>query len=245
MDYIEDSGCIREETFDRIVASIEKGECPHFSAAPLERTNETSVSAIHIAAATGCMAAFNDHLCHLRYMKSRLFNFTPYAIAAIKGKSECIGLFFYKLRGDFESPVRILNAKRSTHNQDVIKVKEVSLLEFCVKKKDLRLLNSILCQTVPHSNFHKSYELTHTQNLTEMREALIEYDKACLKYRRTIVDTGNIIEGSSYAIPAIVCNQPEVLNEVLHFPPPHKLSRAFQFSPFPFSGFHCQFTQGH
>ena len=95
MDYIEDCGCIREETFDRMVASIEKGECPHFSAAPLERTNETtcSVSAIHIAAATGCMAAFNDHLCYLRYMKSGIFNLTPYAIATIKGKSECIGLF--------------------------------------------------------------------------------------------------------------------------------------------------------
>ena len=232
VDYLEDSGCIHQETFDRIVASIEKGECPHFSSAPLERTSETSVSAIHIAAAAGCTEAVQHHISNFRNAKSGIFKLEPYVLAAMKARYQCAGLYMDGFSGSLppRGGIPYMYVKRSEHNQSVIKAKRLSFLEVCVQKKDLRLLNSILHQAASHANFHKAYEFTHTHNLTEMRKALMKYDKDALEYRRTILDTGNVREGSSCAIPAIVCNHPEVLDKVLNYTPPHKLSGIFKFS---------------
>ena len=235
LDYLWDDGDISEETFDKIAASIENGECPHVQTAPQDLVRETNVSAIHIAAAVGSTEAVKHHVSHFRIVKSGIFRLEPYVIAAMKGSYQCVGLYFDGFPENFSISCGfyMLNASRSKQDQDegpLIKVKRLSFLEFCVEKRDLRLLNSILRKTVSHSNFHSAYELTYKHNLTGIREALMKYDKEALEYRRTILDTGNVREGSSCALPSIVCNQPEVLDEVLQFTPTHKLSGAFKFS---------------
>ena len=134
VDYLDGNDSIREDLFNRILTSIETGECPHVKSASFERTSETNVSAIHIAAAAGCTKAFGQHYRGSGHVQSKIFNLTPLAIAAIKGRHELVGLFFDKFLGLFPpipGGVRMTVAERSKHNQDVIKVKKVSLLEFC------------------------------------------------------------------------------------------------------------------
>ena len=234
VDSIGDNGCIVVDTFDRIATYIEKGECPHFNSVPVERTSETSVSAIHVAAAAGCLQAVKHHIIQFRNAKTGILKLEPYVLAAMKAMYHCVDLYMDVYSGNIPSLCGIrIPCKyilKSEQNQNVIKIKRLSFLELCAQKKELRLLKSILRESASHSYFHKAYELTHMHNLSGMREALMKYDKEALEYRRRVLNTGNVREGSSCAIPAIVCNHPEVLDVVLKYTPVHKLSDFFSFS---------------
>ena len=117
---------------------------------------------------------------------------------------------------------------RSKKNTGILKIKLTPLLVYCVKKKDIRLLKCVLRPYITHSDLHRAYELSFKLSLFDMQEAMLNYDRDRLEYRRKRLGTGNVKEGSSCAIPAIVCNQPEVLDRVLHLAPAYKLNRAFR-----------------
>ena len=117
---------------------------------------------------------------------------------------------------------------RSKKNTGILKIKRTSLLVYCVKKKDIRLLKCVLIPYITHSDLHRAYELSFKLSLFDMQEAMLNYDRDRLEYPRKRLGTGNDKEGSSCAIPAIVCNQPEVLDRVLHLVPAYKLNRAFR-----------------
>ena len=235
MDYLSENGTIDESTYNKIVQCIEEGKCPHVDAVRTEYVRESSVNAIHIAAAAGTVEAVKYHTGqnHLRYLTTGIFRLEAYITAALKNNYTCVELYFdelYQHHYPATNGFILLYAGRSKTSKDLMKIKRMSLLEICAKKKDLRLLKSILRSSVGHSNIHRAYELTFKYNLSEMQEALLNYDKDCLEYRGRHFHTGNVREGSSLAIAAIVCNQPEVLDGVLQYTPSHKLNRVFKCS---------------
>ena len=105
MLYISDKGEINKEIFYRVVQNISLGECSHVKDVSEEFVTETSVGAIHIAAARGNKKAALWHLDALKYLESAnlyagepisktgIFELLPYDIAALKGQRHIMKLY--------------------------------------------------------------------------------------------------------------------------------------------------------
>ena len=112
MLYISDKGEINKEIFYRVVQNISLGECSHVKDVSEEFVAETSVGAIHIAAARGNKTPAMLHLVHpLRSFlaksanflvggtisKTGIFELLPYDIAALKGQRHIMRLYESRL----------------------------------------------------------------------------------------------------------------------------------------------------
>ena len=233
IDYITENGTIDEPIFNKIVSCIEDGQCPHVTGMPPEYICKCSVNAIHVAAAVGTVEAVKYHvgLDQLRYLTTGIFRLESWICAALKNSYTCLEIYFddlYRVRYPSSSGFKMLYGYRSKKNMNNLKIKRISLLVYCVKKKDIRLLKCVLRPYITHSDIHRAYELSFKLGLFDMQEELLNYDRDSLEYRKKRFDTGNVREGSSCAIPAIVCNQPEVLDRVLQLAPAYKLNPAFR-----------------
>ena len=224
LDYLSDTGEVNE-VFDKIVQCIIDGRCPHVNDDNDEHVRETCVNAIHIAAATGTKEAVQYHATHFCDLKTSLFRVEPHALALLKNKPYCVNLYLDRfeahavdfprdcLWGDRDISFYVSYATRSPESEAHIKVKRESLVELCVKKKSSELLKSILrCGIVGHPNIHTAFELAYKQNLADLQEIMIEYDRG----RLLDMVPGDMPEmkHSVVAVAAILCNQPEVLDKV-------------------------------
>lgn len=233
LDYLAESGEINEILLDKIVECVIKGKCPHVNnGVPDEFLRETSVHAIHIAAAVGMKEAIFYHINHFRKITSGIFGLEPHITAALKNRHKYVDVYTRneimaqhgRCHGSF-----LLYAVRSntTQSKQLVNLQRFSLLEFCVEMKSIELLKTILSPAVSHSNMHRACEMAMKHNSDELLEALIEYDKRSLEYRGEMFKSTRR-EGSHSALPAIVCNRPEILDRVLDFVPTYKLHDVYK-----------------
>ena len=233
LDYLTESGEINEILFDKIVECVIRGKCPHVNnGIPDEFLRESSVHAIHIAAAVGTKEAIFYHINRFRKITSGIFGLEPHITAALKNRYKCVDVYTRneimaqhgRCRGSF-----LLYAvwSNTIQSEQVVDLQRCSLLEFCVEMKSIELLKTILSPAVSHSNMHRACELAMKYNSDELLEALIEYDKRSLEYRGEIFKSTRR-EGSHCALPAIVCNRPEILDRVLDFVPTYKLHDVYK-----------------
>ena len=229
VDYITEAGTIDEPVYNKIVRCIEDGQCPHVTDLPPDYICKSSVNAIHIAAAVGTVEAVKYHvgLDELKYLTTGIIRLESCIIAAFKRSYMCLEIYFDD-RYPSSSGFTMSYGYRSKKNTAIVKIKQISLLVYCVKKKDIQLLKCVLRPYITHSDIFRAYELSFKLSLFDMQEAMLNYDRDSLEYRMKRLDTGNVKKGSSCAIPAIVCNQPEVLDRVLQLAPAYKLNRAFR-----------------
>ena len=166
----------------------------------------------------------------------RLYRVEPHVLALLKNKPQCVNLYLDRfeehavdfpracLWGDRGISFYMSYATRSPVSEAHVKVKRVPLAEFCVKKKSSELLKSILRYGIvvcPH--IHTAFELAHKQNLTDLLEILIEYDR---KRLLDMVPGMPEMKRSLVAVAAILCDQPVVLNEVTKISPIRRPGRT-------------------
>ena len=164
-------------------------------------------------------------------LKTNLYRVEPHVSALLKNKPQCVNIYFDLfescavdfprdcLWGDDDIGFFMLYAYRSSKCETKIKIKRLSLIEFCVKKRSTELLKSILRNgIVHHPGMHNAYELAFKQNLTDIQDILIKYDS---------LRPANLIPGdmkhpnhAKLAIPAILCDQPQVLDTVMNVEAP-------------------------
>ena len=229
MDYITKAGTLDELIYNKVVSCIEDGQCPHVTDFSPDYICKSSVNAIHIAAAVGTVEAVKYHvvLDELRYLTTGIFRLESCIIAALKRSYMCLEIYFDDRYTSFIG-FKMSYGHRSKKNTGIVKIKRKSLLVYCVKKKDIRLLKFVLRPYITHSDIHRAYELSFKLSLFDMQEAMLNYDRDYLEYKMKCLDFFYVKKGPSCAIPAIVCNQPEVLDRVLQLAPAYKLNRAFR-----------------
>ena len=189
MDYISDTGEIKEETYDKIVKSISDGRCPHADDVPAEWLKETSVNGLQIALAVGSEQAVKNHLdvdlSETSLSETGLYKLNIFAIAMIKNNYQHAN-FYYRLVAlhhnfytNFIDRHLVLKPCRSIRVQSYIKLTEVSHLEACVEKRDITLLKSILRESldllIVHDNLGEAFKYTVKNDLPELQDALLEY----------------------------------------------------------------------
>ena len=221
LDYISENGEVDEEVFSKIVQCVEDGKCPHVNESAEEFVRETGINAIHIAAATGTTEAVKGTTAP--NLKTNLYRVEPHVSALLKNKPQCVDIYFdlfesYAvdfprdcLWGDHDIGFFMLYAYRSSECEAKIKIKRLSLIEFCVKKRSTELLKSILrTGIVGHPAMHNAYELAFKQHLTDIQDILIKYDNS--RCASLIPGDMKHLNHPQLAIPAILCDQPPVLD---------------------------------
>ena len=219
IDYISENGTIDEPVYNKIVRCIEDGQCPHVADVPPNYICESSVNAIHIAAAVGTVEAVEYQVDQrgLRYLPTGIFGLESCFIAALKKSYTCLEIYvddLYRIKCPSLNGSKILYGYRSKKNRKIVKIKQTSLLAYCVEKKDIRLVKCVLRHFITFNDTHRAYELAFKHRLFDIQEALLKYDRDNLEYRRARFNA-RWEWGSNCAILPIVCNQPEILDTVL------------------------------
>ena len=149
--YISDSGEINEELFKKVEANILAGKCPHVDHVISDYVTETAVYGIHLAAAVGTEKAVTQepdetHVC--TKILSAIFHLSPYILAVFKKNVKTTALLFKTLSKhckDQEYPILdVVYPERSMTDENVIELKDESLLEFCVRNGNKELFRTVL-----------------------------------------------------------------------------------------------------
>ena len=209
-DYISKTGEINERMYNKIVNSILKGACPHVGTVDDKYTRESSIYAIHIAAAVGTEGAIKDYLNNFREVFGGLFKLTPYRIAVIREKLNVVSLFQGTIQTIFSNPVvgiNLINSYRSSEDKNRIMIEQVSVPLYCIRKSNRDLLKSVLNPFIQYVNINKAFEMVFKCNLREMQCDLIQYLREVLSGSNTLL--------RDCCVSAIVYSQTRVLDSIL------------------------------
>ena len=229
MDYISVSGDIDEAMFEQVVDNIVKGRCPHVDEVPVDYVRETSIYAIHIAAAVGTEKAIKNHLVNYSVRLGNIFGVEPCMIALMKQGSKTVRLYYEKLskeniREDVCGCVcewsafrrfqgtELLHGTRSLENKKKICMERISVPELCVRRRSKGLLETVLKQNVLHTEtgVARALELTFKYRLVGMQKLLLKYvSHTCISKKGC---TGLLVD---YVLLAIVYDQPTVFNQIM------------------------------
>ena len=220
LDYMTTAGIRNKGIYNNILQSIKDGKCPHVDAADPKYIRETSVNGIHLAAVVGTEESIKDYLNNYTETYSALFQLTPYRLAILKENTETITLFqkyisnfAYWQKFLFVNPSFIIDHaggslvsawKTKTHKY-AVKIVETSEPEFCVEKRNAKLLKAMLIPRHRYSNINKAFDLAFEYNLNDMQDDLIEYIRGI----SGMDQTEGVFE---CAVSAILYNQPEKLH---------------------------------
>ena len=184
--YVSETGDIDMGTFDRLATAVKDGYCQHtIRLIEKEYLRETRVNIFHIAAALGSeelTEAFTSGLhtgpISVQVMNSELFKLHPHDIAVIKGNVTVSRLFskvhppVLDRRWD-DSIVHAIEKEQSNE----LHVEKTSLLELCIKTRDLPMLEMLIKTREPTRSLSgraRIYELLFKNNLTDLLNASLK-----------------------------------------------------------------------
>ena len=151
LTYISDEPQIDEELYTKVEANLLAGKCPHVDDVISDYVRETTVYGIHIAAAAGTEKAIKRVLTvGDGGMLSSIFKLTPYTVAILKNNIKTTALLFKdlsyqpQLQKSLPRALNVVYPKHSGKNDNVIELREESLLEFCVRTANKELLKAVL-----------------------------------------------------------------------------------------------------
>ena len=207
LDYIAESGDIAESMFKKILESILKGKCPHIDNVDQNYIRETSISAIHIAAALGTEQAINDHIEIFPHLTGGVFCLTPFQLAILRQKVRVVQRMLSRgvtscLRLHVKD--KIIYCHKANESTSNIVKELVSPPVFCARKQNGLLLKSILNTNVPYPNTNKALELILEYNIKGMEKDLLLYIRN--QDYRILCDC---------MVSAVVYNRADILNTLL------------------------------
>ena len=202
LDYILDSGGINKEMYNRVLENILNGKCPHVDKVDEDYTRETSITAIHIAAALGAEKAIKRYWGDSYAVRSGVFSLSLFQIALLKQRTLSVNMLGKERIT--ANGMNILCYYRSEESRDKITIESVSPAVFCVRKRNRALLKAALSACYTCTDFDKALELTFKYNLTDMVEELIGFIKGA----------SSNLKRDCIAV-AIVNNRPDVLTSLL------------------------------
>ena len=212
-DYISENGDFNEELLDLIVTNITNGVCPHVQHVPSHCIKETKVYAAHIAAAVGDEQAADDYFKHYKYIRSTLFNLTPFRVALVRKQLGVVNIantYTQKTSTDKDLfPARkLMYAYRTNGQPDRIKVERISSTIFCLRHKDTSLLRGVLQPSVEHSDIDETLGYTFREEQEDGEADILEYlVHLCRKGRDAIT--------VNCAVTAVVYDKPKVFQKIL------------------------------
>ena len=162
LEYILPSGEINETIYEKIVQCILDGECPHVQNVSPEYVKTTGILGLHVAAVVGTTDVLTDQRCKLFSRRGRLFG-QDYGMTAI-------------LKGNLltpSGPHLLLQAQKSNTDMSSVKFETSSILEFCVRNKNVQMLKN--CTTLGRRDFgfENALHLTFKDNLINMQNVLL------------------------------------------------------------------------
>lgn len=219
--YITDSGDIDEEMYKKVLSSILNGKCSHVDEKTPEYITETSVYAIQIAAVVGTEMVFDQHMKeYLSIRGGGIFKLRACEIATLRknylGLVRCCNEL-PKLSGIMSGwktplpPVLLPTVETGNGNGFATTVKMAILehLEYYVQDRNSNVLRSILMPSICHEHIEKAFKLIFRNRLVRMGDALAEYCGCLLQ--KGVYDFPD-----NFAEPAIVYNQPNILQRILN-----------------------------
>ena len=153
-------------------------------------------------------------------VSSAIFQLNPYRLAVLKENAKTIELFqnsfssfsawryLIVAESRFTKTECLMHAWRTKTHHHAVKIGLTSELEFCVGRRNRKLLKAVLTPYFRYPNIDKAFELTFRYNLKDMQDDLIEYVRAAFNIDR-------IDDVWRCAVSAIVYNQAEVLHSLM------------------------------
>ena len=216
--YISDKGEINEELYKKVEANLLAGKCLHVDHVSSDYVRETAVYGIHLAAAVGTEKAVKQDLgvTH-REIQTTIFHLSPYTLAVLKKNIKTTTLRYKNLAKHFESQtyslyrmLHLVYPERSGTNENVIQLRDESLLEFCVRNGNKELLQVVLLPNTAsyRTQFAKALGLAIRSNALDIANELITFLKKMTS--RTDVFCAGI-----ECIILIFLDKPDILEKVL------------------------------
>ena len=232
-DYLSDKDKIDEQkerhidegVFEGIVQKIADGRCPHTSGMNPKYLATSTVYTTHIRVASGSRSSIKSIITswYFRHLVSDIFQLHPYVILALKNCCHISELMEKLGHSAFlqACKVKIMYQLRSKDNNKVVHLERLSLLEYCVRKRNSNVFENILMSLRPHTwSCHElsivydlafKYELKKTiANLIENGLKIAFHQHNPLRFDKT-----RTLQRLIGAEAAIVYNHPRMLDYVL------------------------------
>ena len=208
-DYITASGSVNNEVYERIVQSVVNGRCSHVTDENDEYVRETGIYGIHLAAVLGTKEALIYPRYQFNSRFGRLFGLNPYMIALYKENHEVLlnpVMLHFTPKGTY----RLLDARRSGDDSLRIIVQSVTILEYCVRRKNIRLLKNYIKLNGLDAGLSKALNFAFQYRLDEFVDVLLK-DRTWFRYYDNLWTAGACCEL------AIIYDHRDVLDKLLNY----------------------------
>ena len=215
LDFLSDTGEIKETMFENVLQSVTDGVCPHVDGTTKDHDKDTTIHGIHIAAALGTEDVLRryGHDVH-RTAPTGIFGISPCHIAILKGKPKSLQVMldmYPYTREDWTFPYWY----RSAEDENEIRFVESSFLQQCVRKNNTELLNTLNAWAIENSSTDmevvNALKLALTHGHVECQDNLLQNVEKCVytcyRWCRYIIDC---------AVIAVIYDKPMVLENLLN-----------------------------
>ena len=229
LEYISADGDINEDLYEAVKENIIAGECPHVVNVCDEYVTLTTIYAVHIAAVVATLNDVKEIGGHAvpgiyLYRKTGIFGLRPYMSAVLKNNVGSVTPFAEYISRHtnhfcneiLEEFVLLANKCHETTDTHILQLDPVTLIELCIRKRNITVLNDIVRPDVYHFNIHRSFVSAFQSQSDDIEEALLQYDMRSLNWCRHPFYVG--CGKSAYcAEAALLCNRLEPLRRALYF----------------------------
>ena len=178
VDYISCSGEINEEMCTKIVESITNEQCPHVEHVSAQYISLTRVYGIHIALAAGTVKALTSRQDYHIFAGGSFcggypFVVEPFMMPLLKENSSLASKTLPFTRKQFPSQY----ACPSRHDSNQIVFDGLGILEICIRKQNIQLLNAYLeirNKTISTESVAAAFHYILEHNLTELLGRLLD-----------------------------------------------------------------------
>lgn len=206
LDCILENGEVDKELYEKTLKNIANGKCPHVDKVDRSFVKETSISALHIAAAVGTEQAIIDSKNRIP-IYSGLFNLDPFQLAVLKQNIKIVSL--YKQLDNYRRNIfrDIIFSHKSVVPKASLKVNVVSTTVFSIRQGNRPLLRAILDLPVWFTDIYMAFEEAFRKKSIGMQEDLLKFIKQSMTY--------SLFAFQESAVSAIVYDQPRILHELV------------------------------
>ena len=176
--YISNGGEINEEVYDRILECILNGSCPHVAEVPPDYIGDTSIHALHIAAAANTVLKLKCVFDSDSDMRSAIFQLTLANIAICHESMGFIKEYqdHFKRFGAVNANPMILQATRLFGEHYKVLFEYITQYEFCVRVKNRDLLKLVLDTFCPKSGLNSALQKCFADpELSDMQDDILNY----------------------------------------------------------------------
>ena len=200
LDYIEDSGDLNEDIYEKIIQSIIDGKCPHTGSVSKECVRETGLTALLISAGVGTEPTkytqhFEKRTLKSGYIQAGIFKQNMYQIAFNKRKYKNCCYYFQHYINDYiiRYPFLVngfLSEKipklfKPIKTAEIYQISNVPYLEAFIRTGNKSLLETALGLTaefgeriqIRHGRECEAFHFTVKNGLTDLAEFFLEYVK--------------------------------------------------------------------